>query len=94
MFFLLRWWPNVRTGLRDRRALGFAALGAFFGPFIAVSLSLIAIRATLAGIAASIMALTPVLIIPLVVLLRRERVGIGGVLGALVAVSGAALLFL
>jgi drug/metabolite transporter (DMT)-like permease len=94
LFFLLRWWPNVWTGLRDRRALGFAALGAFFGPFIAVSLSLIAIRATLAGVAASIMALTPVLIIPLVVLLRRERVGIGGVLGALVAVSGVCLLFL
>ena len=94
MFFVLRWWPNVRTGLRDRRALGFAALGAFFGPFIAVSLSLIAIRSTLSGVAASIMALTPVLIIPLVVLLRRERVGLGGVLGALVAVTGVALLFL
>ena len=94
LFFVLRWWPNVRAGLRDRRALGFAALGAFFGPFIAVSLSLVAIRATLAGVAASIMALTPVLIIPLVVLLRRERVGTGGVLGALVAVTGVALLFL
>jgi drug/metabolite transporter (DMT)-like permease len=94
MFFLLRWWPNVRTGVRDRRALGFAALGAFCGPFLAVSLSLIAIRSTLSGVAASIMALTPVLIIPLVVLLRRERVGIGGVLGALVAVTGVVLLFL
>jgi drug/metabolite transporter (DMT)-like permease len=94
MFFVLRWWPNLRTGLRDRRALGFAALGAFFGPCIAVSLSLIAIRSTLSGVAASIMALTPVLIIPLVVFLRRERVGLGGVLGALVAVSGVCLLFL
>ena len=94
MFFVLRWWPNVRTGLRDRRALGFSALGAFFGPCLAVSLSLIAIHSTLAGVAASIMALTPVLIIPLVVLLRREHVGVGGVLGALVAVSGVALLFL
>jgi drug/metabolite transporter (DMT)-like permease len=94
LFFVLRWWPNVRAGLRDRRALGFAALGAFFGPFIAVSLSLVAIRSTLSGVAASIMALTPVLIIPLVVLLRRERVGAGGVLGALVAVTGVCLLFL
>ncbi len=94
LFFLLRWWPNVRTGIRDRKALGFAALGAFFGPFLAVTLSLIAIRETVAGVAASIMALTPVLIIPLVVLLRREKVGIGGLIGALVAVSGVALLFL
>jgi drug/metabolite transporter (DMT)-like permease len=94
MFFVLRWWPQVRAGLRNRPALGFAALGAFCGPCIAVSLSLIAVRATRAGVAASIMALTPVLIIPLVVLLKKERVGLGGVLGALVAVSGVALLFL
>jgi drug/metabolite transporter (DMT)-like permease len=94
LFFALRWWPNVRTGIRDRKALGFAALGAFFGPFLAVSLSLIAIRETVAGVAASIMALTPVLIIPLVIVLRRERVGIGGMAGALVAVTGVALLFL
>jgi len=94
LFFALRWWPNVRRGVRDRTALGYAALGAFFGPFVAVTLSLIAIRATVAGVAASIMALTPVLIIPLVVLLRGERVGLGGLAGAVVAVSGVALLFL
>lgn len=94
LFFALGWWPNVWRGLRDRKALGFSALGAFFGPFLAVSLSLIAIRATVAGVAASIMALTPVLIIPLVILLRGERVGIGGLAGAVVAVCGVALLFL
>ncbi len=94
LFFALSWWPNVRTGIRDRTALGFTALGAFFGPFVAVSLSLVAVRETQAGVAASIMALTPVLIIPLVVLLKKEKVGIGGLVGALVAVVGVALLFL
>jgi drug/metabolite transporter (DMT)-like permease len=94
LFFVLGWWPNVRRDATDRKALGLTALGAFFGPFVAVTLSLIAIRATVAGVAASIMALTPVLIIPLVVLLRGERVGIGGLAGAVVAVSGVALLFL
>lgn len=94
LFFALKWWPNVRTGLRDGKALGFSALGAFFGPFLGVSLSLLAVRATVAGVAASIMALTPVLIIPLVVVLKKERVGLGGLIGALVAVTGVALLFL
>jgi drug/metabolite transporter (DMT)-like permease len=94
LFFALKWWPNVRAGIRDARALGFCALGAFFGPFLGVSLSLIAVRETVAGVAASIMALTPVLIIPLVIVLRKERVGIGGFIGALVAVTGVALLFL
>ena len=94
LFFALRWWPNVWAGIRDGKALGFSALGAFFGPFLGVSLSLIAVRETVAGVAASIMALTPVLIIPLVIVLRKERVGIGGFAGALVAVTGVALLFL
>lgn len=94
LFFALKWWPNVRTGIRDGKALGFCALGAFFGPFLAVSLSLVAVRETVAGVAASIMALTPVLIIPLVIVLKKERVGIGGFFGALVAVTGVALLFL
>jgi len=86
--------PRVGEALRDGGALGFAAVGAFFGPFLGVSLSLFAVRHTSAGVAASIMALYPVLIIPLVILLHRERVGIAGFAGALVAAAGAALLFL
>lgn len=94
LFFPLRWWPRVAEALRERRALGLSTVGAFFGPFLGVSLSLYAVRNTEAGVAASIMAVSPVLIIPLVVLLRGERVGMGGVLGAVVAVAGVALLFL
>ena len=94
LFFALRWWPNVRTGLRDGKAVSLCALGAVFGPFLGVSLSLVAVRETVAGVAASIMALTPVLIIPLVIVLRKERVGIGGFAGALIAVTGVVLLFL
>jgi len=86
--------PRVATALRDRRGLAFSAAGSFFGPFLGVSLSLFAVRHIVAGVAASIMALQPVLIIPLVVILHRERVGVGGIAGALVAVAGVALLFL
>lgn len=94
LFAVLGWWPRAARALADRRALGYTAVGAFFGPFLGVSLSLVAVRYTLTGVAASIMATTPVLIIPALVLLGRERVGPGGWLGALVAVSGVALLFL
>jgi drug/metabolite transporter (DMT)-like permease len=93
LFSAFRWWPRVGLAVRDRRALVFASFGAFFGPFLGVSLSLFAVHLTVAGVAASLMALTPVIIIPLV-LVRGERVGIGGVAGAVVAVAGVALLFL
>lgn len=94
LFLLFRWWPRMKPALRDRRALAFATIGAFFGPCVGVSLSLYAVHRTVSGVAASLMALTPILLIPLVVVLRRERVGLGGVAGALVAVAGVALLFL
>ena len=94
LFLLFHWWPRLKRALHDGRALSFATVGAFFGPCVGVSLSLYAVHRTVSGVAASIMALTPVLLIPLVVLLRRERVGLGGVAGALVAVAGVALLFL
>jgi len=90
---LLRWWPRVSAAVDDRPGLAFTALGAFFGPFLGVTLSLIAVRHTLAGVAASLMATTPLLIIPLVVVLRRERVGVAGIGGAVLVVVGVALLF-
>jgi drug/metabolite transporter (DMT)-like permease len=94
LYFALRWWPKVREALADSRALGLASVGAFFGPFLGVTFSLVAVRETSTGVASSIMALTPILIIPIVVLVRRERVGLGGVAGAVVAVAGVVLLFL
>ena len=90
----LGWWPRVRQSFADRPALRSVAVGSFFGPFLGVSLSLIAIQRTLTGVAASLMALTPILIIPPVVLFRGERVGPGGIAGAVIAVAGVVLLFL
>jgi len=90
----LGWWPRVWRSFADRPAMAATSVGAFFGPFLGVSLSLIAVQRTLTGIAASLMALTPILIIPPVVLLRGERVGLGGIAGAVIAVAGVVLLFL
>lgn len=93
IFTVTRWWPKVRAGLTDRTAMAFTGGGAFFGPFLGVSLSLLAVQHTDAGVAASIMAISPVLVIPVVVLVHKERVGIQGWLGALLAVAGVILLF-
>lgn len=93
VFTVIGWWPRVRAALADRRALVPTGIGAFFGPFLGVSLSLVAIKYTYAGVAATLMALVPVLIIPVSVLLFGEKVSRTAVLGALVAVAGTALLF-
>jgi drug/metabolite transporter (DMT)-like permease len=64
------------------------------GPVIGVWLSLVAVRHTHAGIAATLMALTPILVVPMVILIHRERVSPRAGIGALISVAGVALLFL
>ena len=76
-----------------RRAGRFIVAGAFFGPFVGVWLSLTAARATAVGVAATIMATSPVLIIPLVMLTERYRPTTRAVLGTVAAIAGVALLF-
>lgn len=94
IFTAVGWWAKTARGLSDRRGVSFAALGAFAGPFVGVSLSLLAIQHTETGVAATIMSTVPVLIIPVVVFLHKERVSARAALGAAVAVGGVAMLWL
>ena len=70
------------------------SLGAFFGPFLGVSFSLIAIKYADTGIASTIMSIVPVLIIPPSIILYKEKVTLKEVSGALLAVTGVAMFFL
>lgn len=76
-----------------RVGLNFIVLGTVFGPYIGVWLSVIAFDRSPIGVAQTLCSLSPVLILPLVYRLYGERVGARGLLGALLAVGGAALLF-
>ena len=69
-------------------------LGAFFGPFLGVSFSLLAVQNTQAGIAATLMAISPVLIIAPAIILFKEKVNWKEVLGAVITVGGIMLFFL
>lgn len=79
---------------RDVPAMRATAIGAIFGPFLGVTFSLFALQHTSAGTASTLMALTPVLIIPPSVILLKQRVRGLEILGAGIAVAGAALFFL
>lgn len=81
--------------LRREPAARWSILGAtLLGPVTGVWLSLVAVRLTKAGVAATLLALTPILIIPLVIVVHRERVSVRAGLGAVIAVAGVAILFL
>lgn len=94
LFSVSRRWAQVREAARDAGAMVRVSIGAVFGPFLGVSLGLFAAQNTSAGIASTIMALVPVLIIVPSVVIFRERVTAREVAGALIAVGGVSLFFL
>jgi len=67
--------------------------GAIFGPFAGVWLSLVAARLADVGVAATIMATTPVLVIPALMVCERYRPTPRALVGTVVTVAGVALLF-
>lgn len=79
---------------RDRTALRLVLTGVIFGPFLGVTLSLLSVKYTDTGVAATIMSTVPVLMLPLVVFYEKEHVSWRAVLGAVITVIGIALLFL
>ncbi len=79
---------------RNVPALKALGVGAFFGPFVGVTLGLYAVQRTSSGIAATLMGLTPILILVPSVLIRKERIRPREAIGAAVAVLGSAMIFL
>jgi drug/metabolite transporter (DMT)-like permease len=94
LFIFMKRWPRVWAALKHPPAMRRITLGAFFGPFLGVSFSLLAVQHTETGIAATLMAIVPVLIIAPSVILFHEKVNPKEILGAVITVCGVALFFL
>ena len=76
------------------RTLGLLAVGAFVGPVLGVVSSLIAIQYVEIGIASTLNALTPVIILPISYFVLKEKVSWQAIVGTLLAIVGVAILFL
>jgi drug/metabolite transporter (DMT)-like permease len=90
---ILGQWGTVIKAFSNRQGMAAISLGSFFGPFLGVSFSLLAIQHAKTGIASTIMAIVPVLIIPPAVFLYKEKVTLFEILGAIVSICGVALFF-
>ncbi|PHQ82176.1 MAG: hypothetical protein COB69_02615 [Phycisphaera sp.] len=91
-------WRMVRkreqetTRRRWTAGVSFTFAGAVFGPFLGVWLSLVAIAHSPLGIAQTLLSLSPVMILPFVGFLYKEKLTRAAVLGAVVAVGGAGVI--
>jgi drug/metabolite transporter (DMT)-like permease len=68
--------------------------GSFAGPFLGVTLSLVAVQNTETGVASTLTSLTPLILLPVGYFFFHERFGWRAVLGTFLAMAGVALLFL
>jgi drug/metabolite transporter (DMT)-like permease len=91
---LMNRWNNVKTAILNMEGMKSLTIGALFGPFLGVSFSLVAVKYTEAGVASTIMALVPVIILLPSVVLYNQKVTLSEILGAILSVCGVALFFL
>ena len=97
-FFLLvtflKRWRRVSMAVKDRKSMKSITLGAIFGPFVGVALSLYAVQHTHTGIAAALMALVPIFIIVPSAIMFNEKITVRQVIGAVISIAGASIFFL
>lgn len=86
--------PMLKSAVRDRIGMRYALLVTLFGPVVGVSLSLMAVQFTAAGIASTLMALTPVFILFPYAFIYHQRLKLREILGVAVSMTGVALFFL
>ena len=83
------------TALRAKpRVIWLIALGALAGPLLGVVASLYAVQHTEIGVASTLMALPPVIVLPVSYFVFKEKIGWQAVAGTILAIAGVAVLFL
>jgi len=84
----------LQRGVRDRKGMIAAVATTIFGPFFGVGASLLAVQYTAAGIASTLMALTPIIIILPAWWIFKQPITAKSILGAIISVIGVSLFFL
>ena len=97
-FTLLLYYRNgmapLREAMHDRKGLTIATATTIFGPFVGVGFSLMAVQYTAAGIASTLMAMTPIIILLPSYWLFHETITWKAIVGAFISVIGVSLFFL
>ena len=87
-------WGKLLVALKHTKAMKYISVGSFFGPFIGVSLSLLAIQHAPTGIVSTITSITPILLIPVSIIIFKEKIYLREIIGAFISLIGISLLFI
>ncbi len=93
-FFIRTARNPFRILFANKRGLVFTLVGSVVGPFLGVTFSLIAVANTYVGIASTLMATVPIIMLPITKYYYKEKLSAYSIAGAFIAVGGVAILFL
>ncbi len=92
---LLRRYRNpIKTYRKEIPALKATIAATVLAPVLGVTLSLVAIEFTKVGIASTLMALVPIIMLPISKYYYKEKLSLRAMAGAIIAVAGVVILFL
>lgn len=87
-------WYKIKYSFKNKKAIINIVIGSFFGLALGIVFSLLAIKNTSVGIASTLMAISPVLIIPISIKFFKEKVDIKAISGAIIAIVGVSILMI
>lgn len=79
---------------KDKYSLMLVGVGSIIGPYLGIAFSFYAIMYTEVGIASTIMATVPIIMLPISYFYYKEKISSKSVSGAFIAVAGVCMLFL
>jgi drug/metabolite transporter (DMT)-like permease len=85
---------TIFSAARDVSAVKNTVVASFLGPYLGITLSMVAVTFTETGIAQTLLSLMPVMIIPVIWILYKQHTSWRGILGAVIAIVGVAIIFL
>ena len=83
----------VKLYKENPKALSSTIIGTVLGPYLGITFSLVAIANTKVGIAATLMSTMPIIMLPYVRYVYKERLSWRAIAGAFIAVAGVTILF-
>jgi drug/metabolite transporter (DMT)-like permease len=84
---------TIHQAIDEPQAARLILLGSVLGPFLGVTLSLYAVQNTEVGVASTLTALPPIILLPVGYFFFKERFGWQSVLGTILAMIGVIMLF-
>ena len=93
LMFYFKGWGRLLASFKNSSAMKLTTIGSVFGPFIGVYLSMLAFKyCESTGVATTIIAIVPVLIIPFSIVLFKEKINLREIIGAIIALTGTAIM--